>query len=358
MRAGHHQLALAIGAGDLGDRVVGLEVVVVEAGADVDLELHLVAALEQPGQPIVVLGGHHQTGRTGLLARLAGAAAADAHDAGAPAAHLDGGEHSLFGEELAQLLAEAIALDRLLAIVGRLAIVRHRILGELFELLAAVAAKLGTLGLRRVVLVVEEEDHAAQLAAVLLEVAPPRRARPAWRARAPDRRSRASTPSAARAAASRAAAAVHRGAVEAPAAPEPPPRLDPRVGQAPRGHPIARPLVGRAQSRRAGEPGTDHVGEIGERLHHPRATQSLAADAVDHVPVDRLLGAECRCERQRERDRGRRARSPRGRTRWKLRAQLACAVVGSIIRLTSVTFVAGKPLRLACSRITSSFSAM
>ena len=47
----------------------------------------------------------------------------------------------------------------------------------------------------------------------------------------------------------------------------------------------------------------DRVGEVGQGLHHPRAAESLAADAVDHVPVDRLLGLEREGKRERRRQR-------------------------------------------------------
>ena len=64
----------AVGARDLGDRVVGHHVVVVEARADVHLHLDVAPLRHQPRQPVVLLGGDHQPGHARVLARLAGPA--------------------------------------------------------------------------------------------------------------------------------------------------------------------------------------------------------------------------------------------------------------------------------------------
>ena len=60
MGAGHDELVPLVGAGDLGHRVVGLGVVLVEAGGDVDLELDGLVVIEQAEDLVVVLGGHHE----------------------------------------------------------------------------------------------------------------------------------------------------------------------------------------------------------------------------------------------------------------------------------------------------------
>ncbi len=218
---------------------------------------------------------------------------------------------------------------------------RHRILGELFELFAAVAAELGTLGLRRVVLVVEEED----------------RSRAACRGAPRSRPPRSSVTRLARPRTGPSVAGVHalgsassgvaRGRSRCTAARS---KLQPRpncphdstraLARPHVGEPIARPLVGRAQTGRAGEPGTDDVGEIGEGLHHPRATQALAADAVDHVPVDGLLGAERRSERHasasaaaRRSPRTNPAEAPRQLPRWRIDHRLTSVTSMSDARL-------------------------
>ena len=61
--AQHHELVLQVGAGDLGDRVVGHQVVVVELDREVDGHLELLALLAHPDQPVVVLLGDDDLGR-------------------------------------------------------------------------------------------------------------------------------------------------------------------------------------------------------------------------------------------------------------------------------------------------------
>ena len=104
--AHHDDLGLLVGAGDLGHGVVGHQVVVVEAGLDVDLQLDLELAVEQPADAVVVLGGHDQGGDPGVLVLLPRAAARHAHDAAVALARLDRGQRLLRDEELAQLPLE------------------------------------------------------------------------------------------------------------------------------------------------------------------------------------------------------------------------------------------------------------
>ena len=61
--AEHDDLVLQVGAGDLGDRVVGHQVVVVELDRELDGHLDLLARLDHPNQPVVVLLGQHDLGR-------------------------------------------------------------------------------------------------------------------------------------------------------------------------------------------------------------------------------------------------------------------------------------------------------
>ena len=105
-------------ARDLGERVVGGRILVVEARAHVQLQLDLHVAVHQAGQAVVLLGGHDQRGHARVLALDAGAAAADEHDAGVGGADLDRGQDLLRDEEGTQDALQAQRAERALPIDG------------------------------------------------------------------------------------------------------------------------------------------------------------------------------------------------------------------------------------------------
>ena len=245
--AEHHDLALLVRARDLRDRVVGGRVLVVEARADVQLQLHVHLAVQEAGQAVVLLGRHHQRRHARVLALDPGAAASHQHDPRVRRADLDGGQRLLRDEERPQETLEAQPPRRRLAVDGRAPGRRHVEAREVVELLLGVAQELRLLGVGGVARIAQEHDAPGELAAVLLRVRlrldldlddlaalRPVRARGVAARHGEQRRRRGLDH-------------LDHRALERPAAAELEP-LEVRVGEAPRLQPLARPVVGLAAS--------------------------------------------------------------------------------------------------------------
>ena len=98
VRSHQNQLVAQIRPRDLRDRVVAVEILVVKAGLDLDLELDLLLGLEQTHDPVVVLRGHHQRRHAGALARHPRAGTAETKNPGIAIAQADRGQRPLVGE--------------------------------------------------------------------------------------------------------------------------------------------------------------------------------------------------------------------------------------------------------------------
>src|SRR5690606_18078879 len=175
VRADHHHLVgERATTGDLGDGVVALAVGVGgEAGIRMQAQAHGFALVQRAHHLVVVLGDHRELRHADRLAGLARTAAAGADDAVVAAAQLDRGEHALIGEVGIELLAELDPLQVLLHAPGALGVVAVLGHGECLQVLeagAVVAVEVGLLAGLVLAQVVHEQDLAAKLAAVLLEV--------------------------------------------------------------------------------------------------------------------------------------------------------------------------------------------
>ena len=163
---------------------------------------------------------------------------------------------------------------------------------HLLEVLGRESSKLGQLGRFDLALVAHEEDLALQPSTVLIEVVLGFDLR--LDRLAANGTVRAGCPSLGQRHQRRLAWLQHvdGGPTEGPAPPEGPPLLEVPVLQPPLLQFLECPFIGLDQSRRAGQPGTDPVGEVLQGIHHLRVVDAFVSNAVDHFPMNRLIGPQ------------------------------------------------------------------
>ena len=147
VRAEHDDLALLVGARDLGDRVVRVLVLIVERRLEIELELDRFSRVEQTCDAVVVFGLHRHGRHTLRLVRLLRARLLNDHRAEIAASFFDDRRHFLVLKELRELTAETPALHAFRRCESRLR--RDVVLLEVGELLRVIAKKVGRLVLFR-----------------------------------------------------------------------------------------------------------------------------------------------------------------------------------------------------------------
>jgi hypothetical protein len=174
--------------------------------------------------------------------------------------------------------------------------------GQAVELLPGVALDPGLLRVLALLARVEEEDLAGELSLVLLEVLLGLEVHPHHLAADRAVRPRGPRLGNGREGDLPGRHQAHGGLAERPS-PAEGVRLQVGIGEPPLLQLVARPLVRLLELGRAGDPGADAVGQMGDGLHHLGMVKPLVADAGDHLEVDRPLrphGREGGEEEQRE----------------------------------------------------------